>query len=420
MHLADTRAEAAFRMAARTWLEANAALRDPGAIDPFLFGGYPTEAEVSEGRKWQRRKFDAGWAGILWPAEYGGRGGSVSEQIIWEQEERRVVTPRNVSFIGLSQIGSVILLHGTQTQKEHFIRPTLTGETLWCQLFSEPGCGSDLAALETTGRREGTRWRISGSKIWISDAAYADLGFIVVRTDWDRPKHAGLSCFIVDMRAAGVQVQHIRQMSGTSNYSRVQFNEVIVDDELRIGEVNDGWKVVLSTLMYERLFVGTMLAFGGIGGPRVAHLTALAAKCEIAGRPAIASDAVRQRIAAMLVRERAIQHLSHRLLNSVTDGQSPGPEASMLKLTACALCQDIANFGFDLLARNEGPEMHEETQLFQTALLQAPLAPIAGGAAEIQRTIIAERTLGMARVKATEAGQPFKLIRRNATATSVD
>ena len=224
MDFRDSPDEAAFRGQARAWLEANAPLRDPHEVEPGVFEHWPDAAQMQAARDWQRRKHDAGWAGVFWPTEYGGRGGTIMQQIIWNQEERRVVTPPAVLLMGQGHVGYTLLAHGTTEQKQRWLPPTLRGEYAWCQLFSEPGRARTSPPWPARPRREGDHWRIRGEKIWISDGAYADIGFLVTRTDPDGPKHKGLTCFVVDMRAPGVTVRDVRHPNGGSHFSHVQFD----------------------------------------------------------------------------------------------------------------------------------------------------------------------------------------------------
>lgn len=414
MDFRDSAGEAAFRSAARAWLRDNAELRNADIVEPGIFTDYPDAAQVAESRSWQRKKFDSGWAGINWPKAYGGRGGSIVEQIIWDEEELSFRTPQNLSFIGLSQVGFTILKHGTEDQKDRYLRPILNGEHLWCQLFSEPGSGSDFAALETSATREGDDWRISGRKTWISDGNYADFGFLVARSDVDLPKHRGLTCFLVDMRAPGILVRDIRQMSGTSHYSEVEFDQALLSDSQRIGGVDSGWEVTLTTLMYERLFVGSSAALGRFGGPQVGHLISAALAVSGVETPAQLDSALRQRLAALMIRHRSLQFMSLRLLTTIAQDGIPGAEASIAKLAAAELDQEIVNIGLDILG---GPAAAREDlaplrSAFEAALFQAPLMRVAGGTGEIQRTIVAERLLRLPQDSFTPRGTPFKMLHR--------
>ena len=410
MDFRDSPDEAAFRAQARAWLEANAPRRDPDQIEPGVFENWPDTAQMQAARTWQRRKHDAGWAGVFWPPEYGGRGGTIMQQIIWNQEERRVLTPPPVLLMGQGHVGYTLLAHGTDDQKQRWLPPTLRGEYAWCQLFSEPGAGSDFAALACAATREGEGWRIRGEKIWISDGAYADIGFLVTRTDPDGPKHKGLTCFVVDMRAAGVTVRDVRHPNGGSHFSHVRFDDLRVPDTDRVGAIDDGWRVALTTLMYERFFVGAWGSSGAFGGPQLRHLIDLARTCQVGGRPALEDGTVRQRLAAFTVRARAIEHMSYRVLTTVSQGGIPGPEGSIVKMEFARLSQEMTNFGLELmgpaalLAGTDAPL----AGVFQAALLENPCMRIAGGTDEIQRTIIAERLLGLPQESQVPRDLPFR------------
>lgn len=414
MDFADSSDEAAFRAEARAWLEANAPLRDPQAPQPGVFERWPSAAELQAARDWQRRKFDAGWAGVFWPPEYGGRGGTVMQQIIWNQEEQRVRTPPAVLLMGQGHVGYTLLQHGTEAQKLRWLPPTLRGELAWCQVFSEPGAGSDFAALACAATRDGDHWLIHGEKLWISDGAYADRGFLVARTDPRLPKHKGLSCFVVDMRAAGVSVHDVRQPNGAAHFSHVVFDGLRVPDTDRIGAVDDGWRTALTTLMYERFFVGAWGSSGAFGGPQLGHLVALARDCEVNGRPALEDAGVRARIADFTAREAAIRHLSQRVLTTVSQGGVPGPEGSIVKMEVAHLAEAIANYGLELMgprAALAGPQA-PCGGIFQAALLENPCMRIAGGTDEIQYTIIGERLLGLPQERPLPRDLPFSELPR--------
>ncbi len=410
MDFRDSPEEAAFRDQARAWLTANATPRDPAQVEPGVFEHWPSAEQMQAARAWQRRKFDAGWAGVFWPPEYGGRGGTIMQQIIWNQEERRVTTPPAVLLMGQGHVGYTLLSHATPEQKQRWLPPTLRGEYAWCQLFSEPGAGSDFAALACAATREGDAWRIRGEKIWISDGAYADFGFLVTRTDPDGPKHKGLTCFVVDMRAPGVSVLDVRHPNGGSHFSHVRFDDLRVADADRVGAVNDGWRVALTTLMYERFFVGAWGSSGAFGGPQLRHLLELAAKCERNGRSALQDGAVRQRLAAFAVRAKALTHMSYRVLTTVSQGGIPGPEGSIVKMEFARMSQEMANFGLELMgpeAMLAGVDAPWEG-VFQAALLENPCMRIAGGTDEIQRTIIGERLLGLPQEQPPPRDLPFR------------
>jgi acyl-CoA dehydrogenase len=410
----DSPEEAAFRAQARAWLEANAPLRDPDAPEPGVFERWPTADEVRAARAWQRRKYDAGWAGVFWPRAYGGRGGTIMQQIIWNQEERRVLTPPPVLLMGQGHVGYTLLAHATDDQKSRWLPPTLRGELAWCQLFSEPGAGSDFGALACAATREGEDWVIRGEKVWISDGAYADIGFLVTRTGPALPKHKGMTCFVVDLRAPGVSVRDVRHLNGASHFSHVVFEGLRVPDADRVGAVNDGWRTALTTLMYERFFVGAWGSSGAFGGPQLRHLVALARTCEVNGRPALEDPGVRACIAQLAAREAAIRHMSYRVLTTVSRGNIPGPEGSIVKMEVARLAEAITNFGLELMgpAALLGGADAPLRGIFQAALLESPCMRIAGGTDEIQRTIIAERLLGMPQEVHVPKDLPFAELRR--------
>ncbi|MFP8877976.1 MAG: acyl-CoA dehydrogenase family protein, partial [Myxococcota bacterium] len=274
MDFEDTPEEAAFRAEARAWLDANADLRDPdepphGMLESEGGGG------VARAQAWQAKKADAGWACITWPKEYGGRAATSIQSVIWNQEEARYRTAPNIFGIGQGMLGPTIMTHGTQEQKDRYIQPMLRGEEIWCQLFSEPAAGSDLAGLRMTAVKDGDDWIVNGQKIWTTGAQYCKWGMIVTRTDPSAVKHAGITYFIVDMESAGIEIRPIKQIAGSSGFNEVFFNDCRIPDKNRVGAVNDGWRGAITTLMNERSSIG-----GGGGGAGVSDLLRLAKQCK--------------------------------------------------------------------------------------------------------------------------------------------
>jgi alkylation response protein AidB-like acyl-CoA dehydrogenase len=269
MDFDDTPEEARFRQEARAWLDAHAERLGPDETrrDPR---GEP-EA-VREAQAWQACKADAGWACITWPAEYGGRGATPIQNVIWNQEESRYRVPPNLFTIGQGMLGPTLMAHGTEAQKQRHLRPMLRGEEIWSQLFSEPDAGSDLAGLRTRAVREGDGWVVNGQKIWTSGAHYSRYGMILTRTDPAAPKHAGITYFILDMHSPGIEIRPIRQINGRSNFNEVFLNDVRIPHENVVGAVNDGWRGALTTLMNERAALGG----GGAIGPGLPDLLRLA------------------------------------------------------------------------------------------------------------------------------------------------
>ena len=394
MDFNDTPEEAAFRADVRRFLEANAKRRS--AMETAHRGRYIPDANMAESlaraKEWQAKKADAGFAAITWPKKWGGRGGSPIEQVIYNQEEANYAVPRGVFEIGLGMCIPTMMAYGTPEQLERHVRPALRGEEVWCQLFSEPAAGSDLAGLRTRAERSGDDWIVNGQKIWTSGAHFADFGIIVTRTDPDVPKHQGLTFFFLSMKSPGIEVRRIKQISGTSNFNEVFFTDVRVPDSQRLGNVGDGWKVSLTTLMNERL------AVGDAPGPDFDDIFALARSLELDEGPAIRNPAVREKLADWYVKTVGLKYTKFRAMTALSRGQTPGPEASITKLVSASKLQEIASYGIDLMGMT-GAVMDREIApmeaWFQEALLYAPGLRIAGGSDEILRNIIAERVLGL-------------------------
>jgi alkylation response protein AidB-like acyl-CoA dehydrogenase len=391
MDFDDTPEEAAFRTEARTWLENNAERRRRDSFETWQ-SRYGEAEGLARARDFQRRKAEAGFAGITWPREYAGRGGTPIQQVLYAQEEAGFFVPRGYFEIGLGMCIPTLLAHATDDQKRRFAPRALSGEEIWCQLFSEPGAGSDLAGLRTRAVRDGDGWIVSGQKIWTSGAHFSDWGILVARSDAAAPKHKGLTFFFLDMRSPGIEVRRIRQISGASNFNEVYFTDVRVPDGQRLGAVGQGWGVALTTLMNERL------AIGDIRGPDFDEVFALARAVEVEDGPAIRNAAVRERLADWYVRAQGLRWTRFRTMTALSRGQTPGPESSIGKLVNASKAQEIASFALDLLDMGGvvmEPELAPVRAAFQEALLYSPGGRIAGGTDEILRNIIAERVLGL-------------------------
>jgi len=373
-----------FRAEVRAWLEANA----PEFHVERRGIGEDTEADLRRAKAWQKRKADAGYACLLWPEEYGGPGRTPIEAVIYSQEESRYSVPRGVFEIGQGMAGPVLMMYAAEEQKKRYLPPMLTGEEIWCQLFSEPAAGSDLAGLRTRAEKDGDEWIVNGQKVWTSGAHFSDWGILVTRHDPTIPKHMGLTYFFVDMRAPGVEIRRIRQISGASNFCEVFFNDVRIPDTQRLGGVGDGWSVALTTLMNERL------AVGDAPPPDADELIRLAQSVEFNGAPALKDRAVRDRIADWHVQMTGLKFTKYRTMTALSRGQTPGPEASIAKLVGASKLQDIGSFGMDVLGMG-GAAMDDVPGdgLFQHAYLSAPGLRVAGGTDEILMNIIAERVL---------------------------
>jgi alkylation response protein AidB-like acyl-CoA dehydrogenase len=402
MDFNDTPEEAKYRAEVRAWLDKNAT-RKADAKDAEQ--AKTLEDLLKKSKAWQAKKAENGYACITWPKEWGGGGGTTINNVIYGQEESNYAVTGSVFAIGLGMCIPTVMTWGTDEQKARFVKPAVRGDEIWCQLFSEPAGGSDVAGLRTRAERDGDEWVINGQKVWTSGAHYCDYGIVLVRTDPNVPKHKGLTMFWVDMKSPGVEVRPIKQMSGDSNFNEVFFTNVRVNDNQRLGKEGEGWKVALTTLMNERLAVG-----GSQGNADVAELIKLARETEIDGKPAIANGAVRERIADWYVQAQGLKFTRFRTLTALSKGETPGPESSISKIIAAKKMQDLGSFGMDLQDmggiirdRNMSPEEGAYTeQWFGAAGYR-----IAGGTDEILRNIVAERVLGMPQDIRVDKTLPF-------------
>ena len=395
MDFNDTPEEARFREEASSWLAENAPTDDAfRALSP-----------LEQAKVWQKRKYDAGWACIGWAPEFGGRGASAIEEVIWRQEESQYDLPANFFLIGQGMIGPTLMAWASDEDKARFLPQLASGEEVWCQLFSEPAGGSDLAALRTRAERDGDDWVINGQKIWTSGAHYSDYGVIVVRTDPTVPKHKGLSYFYIDMKAPGVEIKPIKQLTGDSDFNEVYFTDVRVSDSQRLGEVGQGWQVSLTTLMNERAAIG-----GSFGQMDVSLAMSVAAEVEIDGRPALEDAAVRARIADWYVQEAGLKYTGYRSLTALSRGALPGPENSIGKLVGAPKMQAMSSYLMDLLGASGAiadEALGAKAGIIQRAYMGAPGLRIAGGTDEIMANIIAERVLGLPQEPRLDKGIPF-------------
>ena len=395
MDFNDTPEEARFREEATSWLAENAPTDETfRALTP-----------LQQAKVWQKRKYDAGWACLGWAPEFGGRGASAIEEVIWRQEESQYDLPANFFLIGQGMIGPTLMAWGSDEDKARFLPPLASGEEVWCQLFSEPAGGSDLAALRTRAEPDGDSWVINGQKIWTSGAHYSDYGVIVVRTDPTVPKHKGLSYFYVDMKAPGVEIKPIKQLTGDSDFNEVYFTDVRVSDSQRVGEVGQGWQVSLTTLMNERAAIG-----GGFGQMDVFLAMSVAEEVEIDGRPALEDSAVRARIANWYVQEAGLKYTGYRSLTALSRGALPGPENSIGKLVGAPKMQAMSSYLMDLLGASGAiadESLAAKAGIIQRAYMGAPGLRIAGGTDEIMANIISERVLGLPQEPRLDKGIPF-------------
>ena len=395
MDFADTQEEAAFRQEAADWLKANApSKQDLEGMD-----------EIEAAKFWQKKKYDAGWACITWNKEFGGRGATAIQSVIWNQEESKYDVPQGVFQIGQGMAAPTLMTWGQPEHHERYLPKLASGEEIWCQLFSEPAGGSDLAALRTKAEKEGDDWIINGQKIWTSGAHYSDYGILVVRTDPTVAKHKGLSYFFLDMKSPGVEIKPIKQLTGGAGFNEVYFTDVRIPDSQRLGEVGQGWQVALTTLMNERAAIG-----GGGGGVNVDLAYKIASEVMIDGKTATQDSAVRAKLANWYVQESGLKFTGYRSMTALSKGTTPGPENSIGKLVGAPKNQEMASFCMDLMEMNGAiwdEELSKEAGLVQMSYMGSPGLRIAGGTDEIMANIIAERVLGLPQEPRMDKGMPF-------------
>jgi alkylation response protein AidB-like acyl-CoA dehydrogenase len=375
-----------YRRAARAWLQANAPSDDHQDGDPIALA-----------KDFMARLHDAGYAGITWPRQWGGQGLTQEEERAFAAEAADFTLPTYVFSIGLGMTGPTLVDRGTDQQRERFLRPLLRGEEIWCQLFSEPGAGSDVAALQTRAVRDGDDWVVNGQKVWTSVAHHADWGLLLTRTDVDVPKHRGLTMFVVDMRHPGVTVRPLRDMSGRANFNEIFFDDVHIPDEHRVGEVNDGWSVAVTTLLHERLSISAGV---GMGGQRdnPASFDALREVLDTT------DPLVRDELVELHIRTRALALFNQRLSQETNAGVFPGARGSAAKL----LLAELYLFQADLATRLVGPESVVGGHPLGFTLSAAPGMALGGGTNEIMRNIVGDRVLNLPPEPRVDKTVPFK------------
>ena len=382
----------AFRTEFRTWLEANLTKElASGELDFFDDTGEDWERRLG----WHRKMHAGGWVGISWPKEYGGRGASLMQNVIYNQELSRMHAPALVNLLGIMLVGPTLIQWGTPEQKQRYISKILSAEEIWCQGYSEPSAGSDVASLQTRATEEGDYFIVNGQKVWTSDAHHADWCILLVRTDPDAPKHKGISYLLVDMHSPGISVRPLVQINGDSGFNEVFFEDVKVPKKNLVGEKNQGWHVAITTLMFER---------SGVGERRdmlnaVKELADVAKTLKRDGRTAWDDAGVRQKLSQFACEAQALKYTGYRQLTRRLKGQAPGPEGSLTKLAASELNARINNFAMELLgpysqiAYNAAYAVDRGKWSYR--MLGSRALTIAGGTSEIQRNIIGERVLGL-------------------------
>ena len=404
MDFRDTPEDAEYRARVRAFLESHAELEAPDSGRGYRDGN-DDPAVLEKARQWQRIKAEAGFAGITWPREYGGQGGSQLHHIIYEQEEARFDVPRgNFFYIGLGWAMPTLFAYSEKTEILKHADKVLRGDEIWCQLFSEPAGGSDLGALRTRAVRDGDEWVINGQKIWTSGGQYSDFGVLVARNDTTQAKHKGVTCFILDMNSPGVSVRPIKQMSGDSHFNEVFFDDVRVPDSLRLGEVGEGWKVAMHTLMNERYNLVDLPP------PDFEQIFHLVEHAELPSGPALDDPAIRKQLADLWCRAQGMKYTNFRTMSALSQGRTPGPEVSIGKLVAAGRLQEVADLGSDLYGESGliWTDDMPQRALFQRAYLYSPGWRLGGGTDEILRNTIAERVLGLPPEPRADKGLAFK------------
>jgi alkylation response protein AidB-like acyl-CoA dehydrogenase len=395
----------AFGARARAFLEAHARPRRAGDDDfaRFRFMGDPSpEADAEHMRRckaWQRMLFESGWAGVAWPQEYGGRGGTAEQARIFAREQARFDVAVGVFAVGIGMVGPTLMAHGSEAQKQRYLPALLRGDEVWCQLFSEPGAGSDLAGLRTRAVRDGDEWVVNGQKVWSSGAHHSELGILLARTDPDAPKHKGITYFVLDMSSPGLQVRPLRQINGVAHFNEVFLTDVRIPHENVVGEVNGGWAVAQTTLGAERALIG---GGGAVGFRDLARLA------REQGRSA--DPVVRQRLAAAYMRFEVLKYLGHR-----AQGDGRNGAASVLKL---AVSRHVSLNG-DLALALEGATgmlLHGDAPyggFWQQQFLNQWGIRIGGGTEQVQQNVIGERVLGLPPEPRPDKGVPFRELARS-------
>ncbi len=398
MDLNDTPEQAQYREQVRSWLDEHKSeapvLRGEGALKD-------EDEIVAARREWQRKLAEAGLAGITWPKEFGGQGLGPIEQVIANQEISRAGVPGILDVIGVGMLGPTIMAHGSDAQKARYLGPMLHGDEVWCQMFSEPAAGSDLAGVQTRAQRnEDGAWVINGQKVWTTNAHFAAFGLLLARTDPEQHKHKGLTMFIVPMDAEGVTVRGLRQISGEAEFNEVFFDDVVLDEDAACGPINGGWGTALTTLMYERVTIG--LGSEGMGYREGRYADAIAADEEARRDPE-----VRQRLGEIATDLLAVRFTGYRTLTALAKGQIPGPESGLAKVTIV----NAAIRAGELLSDVIGPDALADDSEWAYMISFLPGLKSAGGTEEILRNTIGERVLGLPPEPRLDKGIPFSELR---------
>ncbi len=374
-----------------------------GSDKVAMFEEKDRSEEVEDIRRacaWRAQKFDAGYGWISGPKRFGGRELPHAYQRSFDSLESRFQVPNQSYFtIGLGMVAPTIAAHASEAAKDMYVAKMFRGDIVGCQLFSEPGAGSDLASLQTKAERDGDVWVITGQKVWTSGAHYSDIGEVIARTDPSLPKHRGLTGFIVDMRDPAVEIRPLRQMTGGASFNEVFFNELRVPDDHRLGDVNNGWNVALTTLMNERAAIGA----GGGGGGMYTRVIEMTRAFGLTDDPV-----TRQMLADLLIHQRVAGYNNQRAMDKILAGGLPGPEMSMAKLAGTMNMRRLGNFASHVLGAKMVVDTGEwGTYAWSQLVLGTPGGRIAGGSDEVMRNIVGERVLGLPKDSGIDSKSPF-------------
>ncbi len=406
MRLDDEEQYAAFRVEVRAFLDEHATLRTGTDADWSRGAVTADDAGATEFleqcRKWQRILYEAGWAGITWPKKFGGRGGNIAEAIIFDEEAARYDVSTGFFAVAQSLVGPPLMVHGSPEQQDRYLPGLLSGDDQWCQLFSEPGAGSDLATLATRGVRDGDEFVVTGQKVWTSEAQHADLGILIARTDPDAPKHRGITFFVVDMRSPGVDVRPLRQATGQSHFNEVFLDAVRIPADNIVGELNGGWAVTRTVMSSEAGMIS------GFGGTNPANFRSILNVARLAGRTT--DPVVRQRLAEIYSREQILRYLGLRSRTHLLGGGGTPPDPSLLKNVHTAANARKADFGLEVqgpAGMVSGSDALDDG-LWQLNVLWQFASRIGGGTNEVHRNMIAERSLGLPREDHGDRTTPWR------------
>lgn len=381
----------AFRQELRTWLAAHV---PPVTQQLRHWQPQASPSDLEFLKAWQKTVYEGGWAGVSWPKEYGGRGASLVERMIFDEEMAAHKAPALLNVLGLEIVGPTLIVHGTEAQKRAHLPKILSGEEIWCQGFSEPSSGSDLGSLRTRAVEQGDYFVVTGQKVWTSLAKYADWCQLLVRTNPEAPKHQGISCLLVDMKSPGITIRPLRTLTGDSEFNEVFFEDVKVPKQNLLGEKDHGWRIIITSLMFERQGLGFYFTFAQ--KRHYDDLRERARRSQRYGEPVLADPQIRQKLAQAYIDCELLKLNNYRALTRLLRGNPPGPEGSIPKLQWAEANQRLQELAVEL----QGPygqlyEGEPDGAYWQYGFLRSRANSIEGGTSEIQRNIIAERVLGL-------------------------